>query len=456
MKLTIHEVARVVGAKNNVTVFSDNPLNKAEFDSRLIAEGDLFVPLKGARDGHDFIETAFENGAALTLSEKEVEGHPYILVEDVLTAFQTLSTYYLQKTAVDVFAVTGSNGKTTTKDMLAHLLSTSYKTYKTQGNYNNEIGLPYTVLHMPDDTEKLVLEMGQDHLGDIHLLSELAHPKTAIVTLIGEAHLAFFKDRSEIAKGKLQIVDGMPEGGLLLAPSDSIVDPYLPTKQQVVRFGQGAELEVTDLVERKDSLTFKTNFLEQGLDLPVTGKYNATNAMIASYVALQEGVTEEQIRQAFQNLELTRNRTEWKKAANGADILSDVYNANPTAMKLILETFSATPANEGGKKMAVLADMKELGDQSVQLHNQMILSISPDVLDTVIFYGEDISELAQLASQMFPIGHVYYFKKTADEDQFEAMVKQVKESLGVHDQILLKGSNSMNLAKLVESLQDEG
>ena len=455
MKLTIHEVARVVGAKNDVTVFSDDSLNKAEFDSRLIAEGDLFVPLKGARDGHGFIETAFENGAALTLSEKEVEGHPYILVEDVLTAFQTLAAYYLQKTRVDVFAVTGSNGKTTTKDMLAHLLSTRYKTYKTQGNYNNEIGLPYTVLHMPDDTEKLVLEMGQDHLGDIHLLSELAHPKTAIVTLIGEAHLAFFKDRSEIAKGKLQIVDGMPEGGLLLAPSDSIVDPYLPTKQQVVRFGQGAELEVTDLVERKDSLTFKTNFLEQALDLPVTGKYNATNAMIASYVALQEGVTEEQIHQAFQNLELTRNRTEWKKATNGADILSDVYNANPTAMKLILETFSAIPANEGGKKLAVLADMKELGDQSVQLHNQMILSISPDVLDTVIFYGEDIAELAQLASQMFPIGHVYYFKKTADEDQFEAMTKQVKESLGAHDQILLKGSNSMNLAKLVESLQED-
>lgn len=247
----------------------------------------------------------------------------------------------------------------------------------------------------------------------------------------------------------------MAPGSLLLAPADSIVEAYLPTDKKVVRFGQGAELEITDLVERKDSLTFKANFLEQALDLPVTGKYNATNAMIASYVALQEGVSEEQIRQALQNLELTRNRTEWKKAANGADILSDVYNANPTAMKLILETFSAIPANEGGKKIAVLADMKELGDQSVQLHNQMILSLSPDVLDTVIFYGEDIAELAQLASQMFPIGHVYYFKKTDDQDQFEDLVKQVKESLGAHDQILLKGSNSMNLAKLVESLEHE-
>ena len=156
------------------------------------------------------------------------------------------------------------------------------------------------------------------------------------------------------------------------------------------------------MIERKDSLTFKANFLEQALDLPVTGKYNATNAMIASYVALQEGVTEEQIAQAFQDLELTRNRTEWKKAANGADILSDVYNANPNCYEVDFRNFLCYPANEGGKKVAVLADMKELGDQSVQLHNQMILSISPDVLDTVIFYGEDIADLAQLASQMFP------------------------------------------------------
>ena len=186
-------MAQVVGSKNDISIFEDTKLEKAEFDSRLITAGDLFVPLKGARDGHDFIETAFENGAAVTLSEKEIANHPYILVDDVLTAFQTLAAYYLEKTAVDVFAVTGSNGKTTTKDMLAHLLSTTYKTYKTQGNYNNEIGLPYTVLHMPEGTEKLVLEMGQDHLGDIHLLSELARPKTAIVTFNWRSPFGLFQ-----------------------------------------------------------------------------------------------------------------------------------------------------------------------------------------------------------------------------------------------------------------------
>lgn len=454
MNLTLHEVAGVLAARNDISQFEDVALSKPEFDSRLIGPGDLFVPLKAARDGHDFIETAFENGAVATLSEKEVEGYPYLLVDDVLAAFQKLAQYVLEKSQVDVLAVTGSNGKTTTKDMLAQLLSTTYKTYKTQGNYNNEIGLPYTVLHMPEGTEKLVLEMGQDHLGDIHLLSEIAHPKAAIVTLIGEAHLEFFKDRTEIAKGKLQIADGMPTGGLLLVPADPIVEDFLPNQQELVSFGEGADIRITKLDERKDSLTFEANFLEEAIDLPVTGKYNATNAMIAAYVALKEGVSEEAIRASFKGLELTKNRTEWKKAGNGADILSDVYNANPTAMRLILETFSTIPANPNGRKLAVLADMKELGERSIDLHNQMILSLSPDVLDTVIFYGQDIADLAQLASQMFPLGHVYYFKKTAEEDQFEDMVKQVKESLKEQDQILIKGSNSMNLAKLVEELEN--
>ena len=161
MQLTFYEVASVLKAKNDVHQFPDCTFGKAEFDSRLIEEGDLFLPLKGARDGHDFIATAFENGAAATLSEKKLGDYPYILVDNVLAALQRLAQYYLEKMKVDVFAVTGSNGKTPTKDMLAHLLSTTYKTYKTQGNYNNEIGLPYTVLHMPDETEKLVLEMGQ-------------------------------------------------------------------------------------------------------------------------------------------------------------------------------------------------------------------------------------------------------------------------------------------------------
>ena len=454
MKLDLYEIAEVLSAKNDVTQFENVALRNAEFDSRLIESGDLFVPLKGARDGHDFIATAFAQGAAVTLSERPVAEGTYILVDDVLTSFQRLAQYYLEKMQVDVLAVTGSNGKTTTKDMLAQLLATTYKTYKTQGNYNNEIGLPYTVLHMPEDTEKLVLEMGQDHLGDIHLLSELAKPKTAIVTLVGEAHLEFFGSRAEIAQGKMQIADGLRKDGLLIVPADKIVNEFLPADCKLVRFGPDADIFLTRLEERKDSLSFECNFLEQRIDLPVTGKYNATNAMIAAYAALQEGVSETAIAQAFSKLELTRNRTEWKKAANGADILSDVYNANPTAMRLILETFSTIPANPGGRKLAVLADMKELGADSKSMHGSMITSLNPEIVTELFLYGQDMEALYDYAKEIYPPGRVHYFIKNDEKDQFEQLTKAVREKLTPADQILLKGSNSMNLAKLVEDLED--
>ena len=454
MKLDLYEIAEVLSAKNDVTQFENVALRNAEFDSRLIESSDLFVPLKGARDGHDFIATAFAQGAAATLSERPVAEGAYILVDDVLPAFQRLAQYYLEKMQVDVLAVTGSNGKTTTKDMLAQLLATSYKTYKTQGNYNNEIGLPYTVLHMPEDAEKLVLEMGQDHLGDIHLLSELAKPKTGIVTLVGEAHLEFFGSRTEIAQGKMQIADGLGKDGLLIVPADKIVNEFLPADCKLVRFGPDADIFLTRLEERKDSLSFECNFLEQRIDLPVTGKYNATNAMIAAYAALQEGVSEVAIAQAFSELELTRNRTEWKKAGNGADILSDVYNANPTAMRLILETFSTIPANPGGRKLAVLADMKELGADSKSMHGSMITSLNPEIVTGLFLYGQDMEALYDYAKEIYLPGRVHYFIKNDEKDQFEQLTKAVREILTPADQILLKGSNSMNLAKLVEDLED--
>ncbi|EMB71980.1 putative D-Ala-D-Ala adding enzyme [Streptococcus mutans 15VF2] len=451
MKLTLQEIASVVGAQNDVSLFEDLTINAIEFDSRQIKTGDLFLPLQGARDGHEFIDTAFANGAVATFSEKNITSdYPYILVVDCLKAFQDLAQYYLEKMRVDVIAVTGSNGKTTTKDMIATILATTYKTYKTQGNYNNEIGLPYTVLRMPDDTEKIVLEMGQDHLGDIALLSNLTHPHIAVVTLIGEAHLEFFGSREKIAEGKMQITQGMDGHGILIAPADKIINSFLPEKQKVIRFGADEDIFVTELEEHKNYLNFKTNFLDNEIKLPVTGKYNATNAMIASYVGKLLNVSEEKIISALAQLNLTRNRTEWKKAANGADILSDVYNANPTAMKLILETFSSIPANNGGKKIAVLADMKELGDSELALHAAMIASLDPAVIDRIFLFGPLMQALADEVAQVYSVGKWYYF---AQADQVDELTEQIQKVLGPNDQILLKGSNSMKLAQVVECLE---
>ncbi|MFV8190448.1 UDP-N-acetylmuramoyl-tripeptide--D-alanyl-D-alanine ligase [Streptococcus pluranimalium] len=454
MKLTLHEVAKVVGAQNDLSDVEDVDLNQIEFDSRKISTGDLFLPLKGERNGHDFIDLAFQNGAVATLSEKAIEGHPHLLVENCLTAFQQLAAYYVERSRVDVIAVTGSNGKTTTKDMIAQLLSTTYHTYKTQGNYNNEIGMPYTILHMPDKTEKLVLEMGQDHLGDIKLLSEIAKPHIAVVTLVAEAHLEFFGSREKIAEGKMQITEGMTSDGILIVPDDPIINPYLPDNQTVIRFGLDEDIFVTELEESKDSLHFKTNFLEKAVALPVTGKYNATNAMVAAYVAKLLMIPEETIYEAFKDLRLTKNRTEWKKAANGADILSDVYNANPTAMRLILETFSSIPVNEGGKKIAVLADMKELGTASIALHESILDSLSVDNLDMLFFYGQDIKSLSDLARRRFPENTVFFFEKSDTKDDFDALSQAIVDNLSKDDQILLKGSHSMKLADIVTRLEN--
>ncbi|MDN6198074.1 MAG: UDP-N-acetylmuramoyl-tripeptide--D-alanyl-D-alanine ligase, partial [Lactococcus raffinolactis] len=449
MNLTLHEVANTVKAQNDISKYEDRVLGNIEFDSRLIQPGDIFLPLKGARDGHDFIPTAIENGAVVPLSEQEV-AVPHILVDNTEQAFQDLARYYLAKTAVDVIAITGSNGKTTTKDMTAQILATTYKTYKTQGNYNNEIGLPYTVLHMPDDTEKLVLEMGQDHMGDIHLLSTLAKPKLAVITLIGESHLEFFGTREKIAEGKMQIIDGLVNGGELIAPADKIINAYLPENQKITRFGADADLHLTALYEHKDHLSFTVNFLDETLTIPVPGKFNATNAMIAAYIGTLEGVSPKNIKVALASLNLTKNRVEWLKAINGADILSDVYNANPTAMRLILETFQTIERNPEGRKIAVLADMKELGEQSARLHAAMITALNPEKLDLLYLYGQDMLPLSQLAQEIFPPERVKYFRKDDEKDELENMSQALLDDLKPMDQILLKGSNSMRLAEVVK------
>lgn len=451
MNLTLHEVADAVKAQNDVSKYENRVLGNIEFDSRLIKPGDIFLPLKGVRDGHDFIPTAFENGAVVTFSEQDV-AFPHILVENAEQAFQDLARYYLAKTAVDVIAITGSNGKTTTKDMTAQILATTYKTYKTQGNYNNEIGLPYTVLHMPDDTEKLVLEMGQDHMGDIHLLSTLAKPKLAVITLIGESHLEFFGTREKIAEGKMQIIDGLFHGGELIAPADKIINAYLPENQKITRFGADADIHLTALYEHKDHLSFTVNFLDEDLTIPVPGKFNATNAMVAAYVGTLEGVSPQHIKKALANLNLTKNRVEWLKASNGADVLSDVYNANPTAMRLILETFQTIARNPEGRKIAVLADMKELGDQTAQLHAEMITALNPEKLDLLYLYGENMLSLAQLAQEIFPPETVKYFRKDDEKDEHDILSQDLLNELKPADQVLLKGSNSMRLAEIVNQL----
>ena len=223
MKLTFWEAAEATKATNDWKQWQDFDLTGIEFDSRLITKNNLFVPLKGTNDGHSFINKAVDNGAGAAFwssAEATPTELPILKVPDTLKAMQDLAVYYLKKMQPTVIAITGSNGKTTTKDMTEAVLAQQFKTYKTQGNYNNDIGLPYTILHMPDETEKLILEMGMDHAHEIDFLSLLAQPAVAAITMIGEAHIENLGSRARIAKAKMEITAGLAKDGLLLIPSE--------------------------------------------------------------------------------------------------------------------------------------------------------------------------------------------------------------------------------------------
>lgn len=447
MKLTIKEIAQVLGISG---IVDEREISSVEFDSRKIEKNDLFVPLPGTRDGHDFVKAAKENGAIATLWQKEKANVPSDLVvlpvENVTQAFQIVAQYYKQKIAPKTVAITGSNGKTTTKDMTASVLAQKYRTYKTQGNYNNDLGVPYTMLHMPDDTEVLILEMGMDHAGEIHFLSQLGQPDVAAITLIGEAHLENLGSRKNIAKAKMEIVDGLAQDGALFVPADEplLTDLIAPISQEVQTFGLGqGDLQAEIVNETSESTEFEIN--DASFIIPVLGGYNVKNALIAYGIGRYFGLSMEQIRNGLAQVELTKNRTQWLQAKNGAKLLSDVYNANPTAMRLVLESFGRLTLP--GRRIAVLADMLELGPDSSAMHASMAEAIV-GFYDFVYLYGEQMQALANRLTEL-NVPHAYFIPA-----QRQAFLEQVQKEIQPTDSVILKGSNGMQLSELVALLTE--
>lgn len=451
MKLTIKEVAALFGADH---ITDETVINQVEFDSRKVQAGDLFVPLAGVRDGHDFIDAAAKNGAVAAFWSRDSQELPAgvikIPVADPLAAMQQLAVYYKKKLAPKTVAITGSNGKTTTKDLTAAVLSQQFITYKTQGNYNNNIGMPYTILHMPDDCQLLVLEMGMDHAGELTELSVMGQPDAAAITIIGEAHIENLGSRAGIAAAKMEIVQGLATKGLLLVPADEpLLLPLLAgLSQQVTTFGiQQGDISATVIAESKERTVFEV--AGKTLEIPVIGAYNVKNALIAYGFGKHFGLSDSQIAQGLATVQLTKNRTQWLTAKNGAQVLSDVYNANPTAMALVLDTFGKLQTSDG-RKLAVLADMLELGPDSRQMHAAMAAHID-DSYDTVFLYGTEMTALLNALTEKDADLTVYHF----DKPNKSALIQIIKAELGPADSILLKGSNGMGLSEVVEALTEE-
>ena len=455
MKMQMAEIAKAL----NTTCEGDDKtiITSVAFDSRKITTGGLFVPLEGERDGHNFVAGAISNGASATLWKK---GHPnkpeditVIEVDNPLTAMQDLARYYLRKVNPTVVGITGSNGKTTTKDMIAAVLSKRFNVHKTQANFNNEIGVPMTILEMKPNTEILVLEMGMDRPGQLHHLSELTHPDVAVITMIGEAHTEFFGSRDKTADAKMEITDFLREDGEFIYNGD---EPLLQERakkldQAKATFGFRDEdtVHATGFKSYMHHATFTINDSEQKFSIPMIGKHNVSNAMAAISVGHHFGESDEEIASSLSNFKPTANRMEWEKGDAGEAIMSDVYNSNPTAVRAVVTSFGQVEVKDGGRRIAVLGDMLELGEKSPELHAGLSDTLDPQIINEVYLYGSEMKNLYDALQDKYEPENLHYYT----QDEMDHMINDLKNDIKPDDIIVLKGSHGMHLENVLARLR---
>lgn len=438
-------------------------------DSRISGSGELFVPIVGDRfDGHDFAEQAAASGAKAFLWQKDKEipaslaELPFLLVDDTLSALQRLASAYRGELMARVVGITGSNGKTTTKDMTAALLSTQYRVLKTEGNLNNHIGLPLTLLKMDEDTEVAVLEMGMSGFGEIELLTKIAQPDVAIITNIGDAHLLQLGSRAGIAKAKLEIALGLGEGGVLLYNGD---EPLLEEGLRAMRLPEGVQLRTFGLQEQcewsaadialaphESRFTALFKGAPTGLgtvQLPVPGRHNISNALAAIAAARLFGVQPADIAQGFGALKLTGMRIEPSRAFNGAVLLNDAYNANPTAVRAAIDLVAGL--EDFGRRWVVLGDMLELGPEEAKLHAEIGEYLTAGKAEGVLTFGPLSVHTSEAASkQMKEAAEQGFVRHFEEKDELAAWLKA---QLQPNDLVLVKGSRGMRMEQVVESLE---
>ncbi|MHA8110657.1 UDP-N-acetylmuramoyl-tripeptide--D-alanyl-D-alanine ligase [Lactobacillaceae bacterium Melli_B4] len=456
MKMKLAEIAKAVAAQNDISEFDDLEISSVAFDSRNLQSGALFVPLSGNQDGHRFIGSARQHGAVATLWASDhgdvPVDFPVLIVEDPLSAMQILSQYYLNKINPQVVAITGSNGKTTTKDMIASILSTQFNVTKTHANFNNEIGVPITVLSMEANTEVLVVEMGMDRPGQLDFLSRLVQPDVAVITMIGEAHIEFFGTRDRIADAKVEILNGLKDDGTFIYDGD---EPLLQQRAAKFNFNEltfgrnGTNtLYPTTINDQPAQTSFITNqWKDFTFTIPMIGEYNVNNALASILTGELFQIHPEGIRNGLDAVDITANRAEWLKGNQGEVILSDVYNSNPTAVREVMKAFVETPTE--GKRIVVLGDMLELGAQSKLMHASLADTLKPSEVQQVFLIGTDMQALADQLRDKYSISALHDYST----DQIDQLGQDLLATIDSGDIVLIKGSHGIHLETVLNLLR---
>lgn len=427
-------------------------------DSRKVVEGNLYIPIHGVNNnGHAYVQQAVENGARAVLWERREPNPPekivVILVDDTTAALQQLAKAYRDQLNMKVVGVTGSNGKTSTKDILASVLAKHFITQKTLGNFNNEIGVPLTLLSLSENCEAAVVEMGMENLQELSFLTQLVRPDIAIISNVGTAHLENLGTMENIARAKLEIVEGLGEHGLLIYNGDqqllrtAAVEKQIPGYIKIRTFGKEErnDVVVQQVRQKEDGLRFSINRDARIYHLDMIGKHQAMNATAAWIAAKALGLDEEEIAEGFASVEKTGLRNELVKV-DQCLILNDSYKSNPQSALAAVDTMEEFDIPY---KLAVLGDMLELGETSDMIHYTLGKDISSYHLQEVLTIGDMACYIAQGARDNMEHTLIRHFT-----DKHE-LLDYLRPYMHKECMLLVKGSRGMKLDEVVDALIEE-
>ncbi len=426
-------------------------------DSRETEPGDLFIAIKGAvSDGNAYVEEAIKKGAALIISERTDLKIPYITVSDGISALQNTARAYSSLIPHKTVAVTGSVGKTTVKEMLYSILSQCFRVHKTYENYNNEIGVPLTVLSMPKDTEILICEIGMDGFGQVEELSKLISPDIGIITCIGVAHIGKLGSRENIARAKAEILSGISPGGLAIFPADEPL-LYMPCKKNIRYIsasGKEADASIKDIILSPEGTEFK--YFENGqekrtFNIKEFGSHMAYLAAIAIYTSGMFGVGMNDAETGLSNFK-TASMRQNIKTVNGITVIEDCYNASPESMRAALEVLSVVKKNSpDATATALLGDMLELGYESPSMHRAIGAEAARSGVSKLFTFGPLSCDIAAGAEES-GMKRENIFVNT-DYLNPEKSAAQIKSTLKKGDILLVKASRSIHAENVIKLLE---